>query len=374
MKPKLVLVTTVPETFDLLKDIPLFLTVNYKVILISGTKDVNKILSPGDIGKYFIPMVRGINPFFDIYSIIRMVFLLMIIRPDIIHSFTPKAGLIAMVSSWLVGINIRIHTFTGLIFPVKRGYFRFLLIIVDRLICYLSGIIIAEGVGVKNDLIKYVRPNKNPIIIGNGNIAGVNLDYFTNMANIKIPNSIKLINDSYFIFCYIGRLNKDKGLHELYAAFITLPENAALIIAGEVDSENPIDHNLNINLNSHPRIFVMGKMWDVRPVLLKANILVLPSYREGFPNSVLEASAMALPAIVTDVNGSNEIICDGFNGWIVPPRNIAALSKVMQKAMKLDCEDLNKIGENARANVSKKYNTFEYRSVLLSFYQGLRVE
>jgi glycosyltransferase involved in cell wall biosynthesis len=286
-KEKLVICTTVPDTIlYILKGQPKYLNQYFEVFIITSKSEKNKIISNNEgIRVYEVAFKRNINLVFDLFALIQMIFLLIQIKPRIIHSYTPKAGLITMLSSWLVMVPIRIHTFTGLIFPNKKGIKKRILILMDRLICLCSTKIIPEGLGVKNDLISYNISKKDLDIIGNGNISGVDTSFFTDN-EIKFEDAINKLNIDYeflsnkFVYSFIGRLNVDKGLNELFEAFNSLPQNTCLLIAGELDKEgNSISLDLYRKLKNNQRIICLGFVEDIRLVLKLTNVLVLPSYR-----------------------------------------------------------------------------------------------
>ena len=266
-----------------------------------------------------------------------------------------------MLASKITCVPVRIHTFTGLLFPTKKGIFKQLLIGMDRILCLTSTNIYAEGKGVKNDLIQY-RISKKPInIIAYGNVNGIDCDYFNPLA-INIDDKSKLrdklgISESDFVYLFVGRLVKDKGINELVLAFQELAqEKFKLIMLG--DYENDLDPLAEITIKiieSNKNIITPGFVDDVRLYFSISDVFVFPSYREGFPNVVLQAGAMSLPSIVTDINGSNEIIKHNFNGIIIPCKNV----KVLMDSMLLLYE--NKIfrsylSANSRNKIVAKYN------------------
>jgi glycosyltransferase involved in cell wall biosynthesis len=378
-KDKLVICTTVPDTIlYILKGQPKYLNQYFEVFIITSKSEKNKIISNNEgIRVYEIAFKRNINLVFDLFALIQMIFLLMQIKPRIIHSYTPKAGLISMLSSWLVMVPIRIHTFTGLIFPNKKGIKKRILILMDRLICLCSTKIIPEGLGVKKDLISYNISKKDLDIIGNGNISGVDTSFFTDK-EIKFEDAINKLNIDYeflankFVYSFIGRLNIDKGLNELFEAFNSLPQNTCLLIAGELDKEgNSISLDLYRKLKNNKRIICLGFVEDIRLVLKLTNVLVLPSYREGFPNVLLQSLSMGVPAIATNINGCNEIIIHNHNGWLVEPKNYNDLSKKMIFTKNINKDFFDKIKLNARESIIHKFEQSKYRGLLVKEYLTL---
>jgi glycosyltransferase involved in cell wall biosynthesis len=371
---KILIVTTVPETLlYILKDQPQFLSQYFLVELATSmSENFLEIVTDGsDVGISILDMTRGINPFQDIISILCMIRLLLKLKPDVVHSYTPKAGLVTMIAAWVCHVPVRIHTFTGLIFPTSQGFRQKILIWVDRLICGCATYIVPEGQGVKADLQRYAITRKPLNVIGYGNIAGVDTHYFAptqELASVELKKKLK-IEDSDFVFCFVGRLNRDKGLNELVEAFDKLPQNARLILVGELDVTAPIHSETLATIQSHPRIHWLGFLKDIRPALQSAHVLVLPSYREGFPNIILQACSMELPVIATDINGCNEIIEPDYNGWLVPPHDASSLASTMSVVMTLSTESLKMIGERARIRIQQRFEQSEHWKRMVEFYE-----
>ena len=284
-------------------------------------------------------------------------------QPIIVHSITPKAGLITMVAGFLARVPVRIHTFTGLIFPTESGIKKYLLIFSDKIICWLATTIIPEGEGVKNDLISNKITHKSIDVIHNGHVNGINIDRFKKSDQlIKQAEPFKIehgIDQSEFVFCFIGRLVGDKGVNELVQAFVSLLKNhkkIKLILVGDYESSlDPIKTETKKLIVNTPDIIEAGYQDDVRPILSISNAFVLPSYREGFPGSVIQAGAMSLPSIVTDINGSNEIIIDQINGVIIPPKNIDSLRSAMSDFI-TNHDKTIKLSNNARSAIIDRYD------------------
>lgn len=375
---RVLIVTTVPETLaTILKDQPRYLAAHYHVALATcPAQDLSVVQENEGVEIYPVPMVRGINVLSDLVSVARMIKVLRNFRPVLVHSYTPKAGLITMLAAWLCRVPVRVHTFTGLISPSARGFKQKLLIAVDRLICACATHIVPEGAGVKTDLQRFRITRKPLRVIGHGNIAGVDTSYFSpsapgvNAAAAALRARFSIGADE-FVFCYMGRLNKDKGLTELMQAFAHLTPSAHLLLVGEIDGTAPVAADVLAAINSHPRAHATGFLRDVRPALKAADVLVLPSYREGFPNAVLQAGAMQLPVIATNINGCNEVIEVGVNGWLVPVRDPQALEDAMRQAMHFSAPRLGKMGSYARERIKQRFERKQHWENMVAFYDGL---
>lgn len=376
MNNKFVIVTTVPDTFEyILASQPAFLHQHYDVTLVSSNASrLSHFAKAEGVSCAEVEMARGIAPLRDLRSIWRMYLLLKKLKPQLVHSYTPKAGLVCAIAGFFARVPVRIHTFTGLIFPSCSGFKKQLLKSIDRLICTLNTHLIPEGQGVAKELSAIcTKPLK---VIGHGNIAGVDLSYFNpdipdiKSAALELRSNYGLTN--HRVFCFVGRLNRDKGLKELCDAFAQLqPGRAKLLIVGGVDDENPVDEHTLAQIRQHPDIIWLGFQSDVRIALKASDVFVLPSYREGFPNVVLQASAMGKPSIVTDVSGSNEIICHDVNGWVVPAKDSLRLQHQMTQMLEISDAQLQQKGQNALELVINKYERNAYQLMLLKFYQDI---
>ncbi|WP_354686947.1 glycosyltransferase family 4 protein [Cupriavidus necator] len=376
--PKIVIVSTVPETISvILRDQPRFLRQHFDVEVVSSPGEACRVIAQNEgVHVHTVRMERGISVLRDVLSVLAMIRVLRRARPTLVHSYTPKAGLVTMLAAWVCRVPVRTHTFTGLIFPSSRGLRRQLLIWVDRLICACATHVVPEGNGVRNDLVSWRITGKPLQVIGNGNIAGIDLDHFSPDAAGQHEAAAQLrarlgIGAEAFVFCYIGRLNRDKGLPELLAAFAQMPQHCHLLLVGDLDLTAPADGATLAALRAHPRVHETGFVDDVRPALRASDVLVLPSYREGFPNVVLQAGAMALPVVATDINGSNEIIEPGINGWLVPVRDAAALAQAMLQAEQATPAEREALGRRARQRICERFERREHWERLLAFYRGL---
>lgn len=332
---KLIRTATVSLSLDiLLKGQLKFLSQNFDVVAVSGQDEhLNEVAKRENIKTIAVTFERKISPFKDFVSLIKLYRVLKKEKPFIIHSITPKAGLLSMIAGYFAKVPVRIHTFTGLVFPTQTGLLKRLLIAMDKLLCKFATHIYPEGNGVKNDLLNYKITKKPLKIIANGNVNGIDCDYFNaNHFSETTKQSLKAelkIEYDDFVFIFVGRLVKDKGINELMTAFVRFSEtskHAKLLLVGPFEQHlNPINEITLKQIKTNKNIISVGYQNDVRPYYAISNCLVFPSHREGFPNVVLQAGAMNLPSIVTNINGSNEIITDNENGIIIEVKNENAI-------------------------------------------------
>ena len=344
---------------------------------LSGEYDVIAVSSPGEaldevarregVRTIAVPMQRHISLMSDLRSLWQMWRVMRRERPDMVHSMTPKAGLICMMAAWLARVPRRVHTFTGLVWPTTTGLKRRVLMATDWLTCACATHVIPEGEGVKNDLLNHHITRKPIKVLGYGNVMGIDMDRYQ-------PAEHSREDGKGFTFVFVGRIVRDKGINELVSAFDRLHRehsDARLVLVGprEDDLDPVLPVTLN-RINQGDGVEAVGRQSDVRPFYADADALVFPSYREGFPNVVSEAGAMGLPSIVTDINGSREIIVDGQNGVIIPPRDEQAL----YVAMKDFIEHPDRVKEmvaNARPMIASRYEQSYVRQCLYDFYHEI---
>jgi glycosyltransferase involved in cell wall biosynthesis len=380
-KKKVFRVSTVPVSLNvLLKGQLNFLNSYFDIVAISSPgEDLNEVSQREKVKTYPIKIERKISIFSDIYSLINLIIFFYKNKPLIVHSITPKAGFLSMMAAYVVGVPVRIHTFTGLIFPTESGLKKLLLKKIDRLTCFFATNVYPEGNGVKTDLIINHITTKPLIVIANGNINGIDATYFDpelipkeEIINLKRDLNICL---NCFVFVFVGRLVGDKGINQLIDAFSKINDcKVKLLLVGEFEHDldplkketiNEIDRNINI--------ISVGFQKDVRPYFAISNCLVFPSYREGFPNVVMQAGAMGLPSIVSDINGCNEIIEEGINGTIIPSKDIELLLFSMQRIIK-DEVWRNQLASNARKRIISRYEQKSVWKAILTEYNNLLIE
>ncbi len=363
-KKKIIRVTTVPQSVAFYFDVIPRLMENYEVVGISSAGPELYQLEEVGARAIAVEMARQISPLHDLKSLWNMVKAFRKEKPYIVHSMTPKAGLISMIAAWLCRVPVRIHTFTGLVWPTSKGLKRRILMASDWLTCACATHIIPEGEGVKADLLSHHITKKPIKVLGDGNVRGVDMEYFK-------PTREKTGSDE-FTFVFVGRIVKDKGIDELVAAFKRLQkvhQNVRLILVGAYeDALDPISHDTAEEIHANAQINDKGLQSDVRPFYQMADALVLPSYREGFPNVVLEAGAMGLPSIVTDINGSREIIIEGKNGTIIPPKDEQALFEAMKNWVEHPAE-VKKMAAQARGLIASRFDRSIVQKCLLDFYK-----
>lgn len=378
MHLKIIRTATIPESLlVLLRGQLQFLNNHFNVIGLSSSGDaLHELEKQEKIHTITVNMERGISPLKDLISLYKLYVQFKKEKPTIVHSITPKAGLLTMLAGKMAGVPIRMHTFTGLIFPTRSGLMQKLLIKMDQLLCWAATNIYPEGNGVKNDLISYKITSKPLKVIANGNVNGIDLDHFnptkcSDVAITELEKSLN-INPNDLVFVFVGRLVGDKGINELVEAFLKLNnQNTKLLLVGPLEAElDPLKVETVNEIETNLNIISVGFQKDVRPYFAISNALVFPSYREGFPNVVIQAGAMEIPSIVTNINGCNEIIIEGENGIIIPVKNSEAISNAMNKILN-DKEYYERLKANARPMINSRYEQSVVWNALLDEYNSL---
>lgn len=357
------------------------------VLLSSPDKDLDYLGDKYDVVVYGVAMHRRMSPIQDLISLLKLIKVFHKEKPYMVHSMTPKAGLLCMLAAWITRVPRRVHTFTGLVWPTATGLTRKILMATDWLTCACATHIIPEGKGVMNDLQQHIT-HKPMKVLGYGNVRGVDMNYWQK-ENASSNKLREIKRDDVFTFIFVGRIVRDKGINELIAAFDKLSQEhkVRLLLVGKFeDALDPVYESTKKIIEGNSSIEYLGPQYgtDLLACYAASDCFVFPSYREGFPNTVLEAGAMELPSIVTDINGSREIIvckneensspvkdmklCD--NGIIIPPRNEDLLYKAMEEVFKND-KVRAVMASQAREMVASRFEQSFVQKCLIEFYNEI---
>ncbi|WP_456441527.1 glycosyltransferase family 4 protein [Psychroserpens sp.] len=353
---------------------------HYEVIGISGDGDaLAEVRKNEEIDTHIIEMTRTITPLKDLKATIKLYKFFKSEKPFIVHTHTPKAGTLGMLAARMARIPHRLHTIAGLPLLEATGKKRLLLDIVEKFTYSCATKILPNSYGLEKIIIKnnFTKQDKL-LVIGNGSSNGIDTAHYDRSLvseDIKEQLTEELgINDNDVVFIFIGRVVADKGINELVKAFNHLSKrvkNSKLILVGS--RENHLDPLLPetvalISENKH--ILAVGIQKDIRPYVAVSHVLAFPSYREGFPNVVLQCSCMELPCIVSNINGCNEVIEHNVNGLIIPVKNETDLEKAMQ--FMVDFPDKRiAMNQHTRSKIIKRYEQKFVWNELLNFYNSL---
>jgi glycosyltransferase involved in cell wall biosynthesis len=378
---KLTRITTIPISIEkLLGNQLLFMKDYYDVTAISSDREnLEKVGKSQNVPVYTVEMTRKITPWQDLKALWQLYCYFKKEQPLIVHTHTPKAGTIGMIASKLAGVPNRLHTVAGLPLLETKGSKRKLLNIVEKITYSCASKIYPNSYGLKNIITQegFCKPDKIKVL-ANGSTNGIDSQFF-NPEKISIESQIELknllhISTSDFVFVYTGRLTGDKGINELLLAFRKISaefKNAKLLLVGFFEKElDPLDKATLDEIKNNPQVIFVPFQNDIRPYYSISDIMVFPSYREGFPNSVLEAGAMGLPTIATNINGCNEIIEHKKNGILIPPKDVNTLFATMKKVMQ-DTSLRAQLKENARAMIVSRFEQIVVWEALLTEYKKM---
>ena len=360
---KLFRITTVPISVEKLLGKQLtFMNQYYDVTAISSDKKyLERVGKELGIKTHTIEMTRKITPFQDLRSLWEMYRYFKKEKPEIVHSHTPKAGLIGMLAAKLAGVKIRLHTVAGLPLMESTGIKRTVLNFVEKLTYGCATKVYPNSQGLYDFILEEKLGKAYKIkVIGNGSTNGIDVNHFdpalfSDESNLNLKKQLNISEDD-FVFIFVGRLVKDKGINELISAFKTLQnmhsQTLKLLLVGPLEQDlDPLSQDVLNEIETNPNIISAGFQKDVRPYFAISNCLAFPSYREGFPNVVLQALAMDIPALVSNINGCNEIVQDHHNGLIFPPKDESSLHISMEKI--LNPEVYNHINAVSRLSIMK---------------------
>ncbi len=359
---KLIIITTVPMSLaTLVKGQAKYLSSYFDVKLVTSFSEKNQEISKDEgVELKSIDMTRQITIIKDLKALIELYKYFKNQKPDIVYTFTPKAGLLGMMASFLSRVPVRIHNIVGMPLMEATGKKFILLKFIERLTYLFSTNLFCNSFGLK----KFINENltkKDVKVIAQGSINGVDTEFFK---NTKTLDEKELIRDKFkidkkdFVITFVGRIVKDKGINELIEAFINLSKkynNLKLLLVGDYEEHlNPIKNENKILIDSLDSIITVGFQNDIRDFLSITDLFVLPSYREGLPNSLIEAGSFGIPLLATNINGCNEIIDDGITGILVEKKSAKKLEEAIDKLLE-DKELYNSIKLKVRDRIIEKY-------------------
>lgn len=298
--------------------------------------DFGRMLTELSVGGHGVPIEREISPVRDLVSLYRLVKLFRSQRPDIVHGHTPKGGLLSMIAAWVARVPVRVYHIRGLRFVTTSGIKRRILMFTERLSCALAHRVIAVSKSVANEAIETgVCPREKITVLASGSGNGVDADGRFNPESIAASARRAVrrrhnIPEDAVVLGFVGRIVKDKGIVELAQAWRKIRDerpNTHLVLVGEFETGDPVPEEIQNMLAADKRVHLTGVVWDVPQMYSAFDLLVFPTYREGLPNVLLEAAAMALPVVATRVTGCVDAVLDGKTGTLVPVHDQHALAE-----------------------------------------------
>lgn len=379
--PKIIRVTTVPLSLKLLLagQMKFMKAAGWEVLMVSADgKEINSVLKKEECPHHVIPFTRKITPFQDLYCLWLLYKLFKKEKPDVVHSHTPKAGLLAMIAAKFAGVKCRIHTVAGIPYMVAEKQKKKLLVFMEKLTYSYATEVWPNSQSLFDFIIreKLAEPEKLRII-GKGSSNGVDMDKFSREAlaeNHLVAATMRILPaENDFIILAVGRLVKDKGIEELVTAFLQskITDKAKLVLLGSFEQDlNPIDSDLVRKIQDHPRIVQIEWTDHVAHYMALADILVHPSHREGFPNVLLEAGSMQLPIICSDIMGNIDIVTNKVTGLIFPVKKTEILKEALEFAY-VKRDYMQQLADNLYMEIAENYQREYMHSLLLNNYERL---
>jgi glycosyltransferase involved in cell wall biosynthesis len=346
----------------------------FHVVLVSGPGALlERTASRLGVECVALPMRRTIAPLADFVALIRLWWILGIHKPDLVEFSTPKAGLLGMIAARLRGVPRRVYLLRGLRLERSRGLKRWILHIAERVACSCAHVVLCNSKSLHAEALALgLAPAGKLLVLGEGSSNGVDVERFSPgpsdvRGKLGIPLDASVVG-------FVGRLTRDKGLPELIQAFdriLVADPSAHLLLVGWFDAaEDALDAECRHRILNHPRIHTTGFISDTAPYYRAMDVMVLPTWREGFPNAVLEAAASGIPVVTTESTGARDAVVPEVTGLLIPPGYPEAICESVVKLLR-DPERRLSMGRAARAWVVEHYSEERVLGLTAEYYLRL---
>lgn len=339
------------------------------IVVNESADSISKTLENVDV--LSVPIERKISPIRDLLALFKLVVIFRKYRFKAVQSVTPKAGLLAMLASFLSGISTRVHIFTGQVWATRRGFSRWIFKQMDRLISMLATDILVDSASQRQFLLdECVVDSSKSQVLAEGSISGVDTKRFKpdEQARLRIREELD-IQDADTVFLFIGRLNRDKGVLDLATSFSQVTDPGAQLLVVGPDETGIRSEMEKLLKNCLERVHFTGFSARPEDYMAAADVLCLPSYREGFGSVVIEAAAVGIPAIGSRIYGVEDAIMDGQTGLLFEAGSSDELRSCMTRVIS-DRSLLMRLGENAKKRVFEQFTSEYLASAWLDYYQA----
>jgi glycosyltransferase involved in cell wall biosynthesis len=346
----------------------------FHVLLLSSPGPLLDITAAREqVERIELPMRRSIAPLADLVSLYRLWRLIGKYRPDLVEFGTPKAGLLGTLAAWLRGVPRRVYTLRGLKLESTSGLKRRILLAAERMAARCAHVVLCNSESLRAEALALrLAPYRKLRLLGEGSSNGVDIERFspgpsTVREQLGIPHYVPVIG-------FAGRLTRDKGLPELCEAFdliLCAEPSTRLLLVGWFDvAEDAVDPGLRMRILRHPQIYCTGFVPDTAPYYRAMDLLVLPTWREGFPNVVLEAAATGIPVVTTECTGARDSVLPEITGLMIPPGHPDAIYEAVMKLIR-DPKRRQLMGRSARAWILEHYVESRVVGMTVDYYKGL---
>lgn len=378
---KLVHVTTVPETLSFFRGQIAYM--KERGFQVQAVSSPGKLLQEAAVREGIpvsaVNLPRRITPLADLAALFKLYKLFRRIRPEIVHAHTPKGGLLGVMAARLARVPVVVYGLRGLPYVTARGLRRLLLCWSETLACRLAHRVLANSFANRQSAITMGFCQGDKIfVLASGSSNGVDAKGRFNPQRISRGSRAETrrryqIPPDALVMGYIGRIVRDKGIVELEEAWQLLREefpSLYLILIGRLEPQDPVSPQVLERLKADPRVRFTGMVSDPALFYAAMDIFTLPTYREGFPNTPLEAAAMQLPVVATRIDGCTEAVADGVTGLLVPPGDAQALAAAIRQLL-LDADQRRLIGEAGRRRVLESFRPEKIWQALYETYMEL---
>lgn len=335
------------------------------IFLNMENSDILPVVPPG-VRLVQLGIVRQIALWADLNTLLTLTGLFRREKFDLVFSMTPKGGLLAMIAAWLAGVPRRVHCFTGQVWATRRGFSRWLLKSLDRLMVLCATRLLADSGSQRQYLVEQgiVGPGKIEVL-ANGSMAGVDIQRFQPDAAARTRIRMQLgMNDGACCLLFVGRLNGEKGVPELMRTFTALaPEfpNLHLLLVG------PAEEEFELLFRDNSRVHRIGYTPAVQEYMAAADVFCLPSHREGFPLVLVEAGAVGLPVVASRIYGITDAVLEGETGLLHQAGNVTDLLEKLQALIR-DPALRHTLGEAGRRRAQAEFSADRVTTEMANFF------